>query len=250
MGQGFIRGGSRGELDRASTCVGKTLLPAVRGTDGGRARRVATQGHTPRADRGASAPRSASPRRCCWFAYMQTCSTTWRPRRDFAYTDQIVGMCTPKSALPELRRLKKWLKRRAPAVLQAYVAATSRKLQRAPAIMKADIEALPYPASGSLDSVAQRADRRRRHRRLLPRLCASRREVQDDDDRDEADTLRGFCDTYIRQVGTIYRGLRPLDSQRWPGAICQPFVFGESEVEVDDVSAIEQRVVRHARVAK
>lgn len=239
MGQGFIRGGSRGGRPCAYL-RGKTLLPSealtADGLDESQLGGIPLGPiEEPRSEERFTAPMLLVRLHADLQHHLE-------PRRDFAYTDQIVGVCTPKSALPELRRLKKWLNdERRP--LQAYVAATSRKLQRAPAIMKADIEALPYPASGSLDlSPNERivVDDIVDYYRDFVRLGEKSKMMMIA----EADTLRGFCDTYIRQVGTIYRGLRALDSQRWPGAICQPFVFGESEVEVDDVSAIEQRVVR------
>ena len=239
MGQGFIRGGSRG----GRLCAylhGKTLLPSealtANGLDESQLDTVPDGPiEEPRSEKRFTAPMLLVRLHADLQHHLE-------PRRDFAYADQVLGVCAPKAALPDLRRLKKWLHdERRP--LQAYVAATSRKLQRAPAIMKADIEALPYPASGSLDlSPNERivVDDIVDYYRDFVRLGEKSKMMKIA----EADTLRGFCDTYIRQVGTIYRGLRALDSQRWPGAICQPFVFGESKVEVDDVGALERRVVQ------
>lgn len=239
MGQGFIRGGSRGGRPSAYL-PGKTLLPSEALTADGLDESqlgVVPDGpiEEPRSPERFTAPMLLVRLHADLQHHLEA-------KRDLAYADQVVGVCAPKSGLAELRRLKKWLHDEA-RPLQAFVAATSRKLQRAPAIMKADIEALPYPASGSLELtpnerivVDDLVDYCRDFVRLGEKAEVMRVAA--------ADELRGFCDAYIRQVGTIYRGLRALGPQRWPGAICQPFVFGDAEVSLDGVKELERRVLR------
>lgn len=237
IGQGFIRGGSRGGRP-AAHLVGKPLLPSEALTLGG----LDESQLSVVADRPIEEPRSeaqfTSPMLLVRLhADLQHHLET---QRYLTYTDQIAGVCAPKSDLPELRRLRKWLRDEA-RPLRAYVAATSRKLQRAPAIMKADIEALPYPASGSLDLTPNDrivADDVVDYYRDFLRLGEKSKMMEIAEDA----SLHAFCDTYIRQVGTVYRGLRALDVQRWPGAICQPFVFGPDEVSWAGSEGLKDRV--------
>ena len=56
--------------------------------------------------------------------------------------------------------------------------------------------------------------------------------------------LARFAEVYARQVGSVYAGLRPLAAQRWPGALCQPFVFGAGEVDWSGADALRERLTR------
>ena len=94
----------------------------------------------------------------------------------------------------------------------------------------ADIEALPYPASGDLELSPNEqivADDIIDYYRDFVRLGEKSAMLGACDDA----ALTRFCEVYVRQVEAVYRGLRALPAYRWPGAICQPFVFGAGEVD-------------------
>ena len=46
-------------------------------------------------------------------------------------------------------------------------------------------------------------------------------------------TLPDFNNVFIRQINTIYKKnpLHVLESEMWSGVICQPFIFGNGEVD-------------------
>ena len=158
------------------------------------------------------------------------------------YRHKVLGICAPKSQLARLERIKRWLdaERR---VLQAYALATSRGAltQKATTLTSADITALPFPDSGSLE------------------LSPNEQIVADDivdfysefirlgEDsplltRGATEGLPGFCETYTRQINCIYTSLRPLPTYRWPGVVCQPFVFGDGAVEWAGVDELRERL--------
>ncbi len=50
----------------------------------------------------------------------------------------------------------------------------------------------------------------------------------------EAVDLAAFATVFLTQINTIYgrsKSLRALSVQTWPGATCQPFVFGSGDVD-------------------
>ena len=158
------------------------------------------------------------------------------------YADQIVGFAAPKADLGQLAKVKTWLDSEI-RPLRAYIAASSPKVQKATALMQADIEALPYPASGDLELSPNEQivaddiiDYYRDFVRLGEKSAMSR--ICSDPD------LARFAEVYARQVGSVYAGLRPLAAQRWPGALCQPFVFGAGEVDWSGADALRERLTR------
>ncbi|MBK9757994.1 MAG: N-6 DNA methylase [Nannocystis sp.] len=166
------------------------------------------------------------------------------------YRHQILGICAPKAQLPRLERIKRWLDTEK-RVLQAYALATSRKAltQKATTLTAADITDLPFPDSGNLE------------------ISTNEQIVADDivdfysdfirlgEDspllaRNAEDGLPGFCAVYTRQLNTIYTNLRPCAAYRWPGVVCQPFVFGDGAVDwrgVDELRARLRKLLEQRR---
>jgi hypothetical protein len=238
VGQGFIRGGAGKSLP-AEHLVGARYLPSTALTPAGLDKAqlsLVPDGpiERPRAPARFTPPMLLVRLHADLPHHLET-------EAYLTYPDQVVGIAAPRADLPELRRLDRFLKRES-RVLQAYVAATSRKIQKATAIMQADIEALPYPPSGALDlSPNERlvADDVVDTYRDLIRLGEKSRAYAVCDD----PTLGAFSEAFTRQVATIYPGLRPLAHQRWSGAICQPFLFGPGEAEWADADQLHQRVL-------
>lgn len=241
MGVGFIPGGGRVNPNRDSEHVrGKRFVhPTALGPDG-----IDTSKISVAPDRPIEEPRT--PRR--FTAPMLLVRMQIDLHHDYVssgyltYPDQVVGVCAPKRDAKQLRQVHQWLARELRA-MRAYVAATSPKVQKATALMQADIEALPFPLSGSLDIspneqivIDDIVDHQREFVRVgqksaMLRPCSPA-------------ALQDFCEVYARQVNTVYRELRPLPAARWPGAVCQPFVFGSGKVDWSGVADLRDRIVR------
>jgi len=132
-----------------------------------------------------------------------------------------------------LSDMDRWLTNEAPA-LRAFAAGVSVRLftRKATAISGADILALPYPETGTLDLGPNErilVDDIVRYQGDLVRLG------EDSDAMKEGGhaALSNFTKIFVGQINEIYRSkpLRVLHAQTWPGIICQPFVFGNGKVD-------------------
>jgi N-6 DNA Methylase len=244
MGEGFIAGGSRVHPNRNSDHIrGKRFLPSdALGPAGIDASKISVAPdepiEEPRTRRRFTAP-------MLLVREQHDLHHDFVPSGYLTYPDQVVGVCAPQSDVAKLRKVKAWLDRENRA-LRAYVAASSPKVQKATAVMQADIEALPFPPSRSLDISANEqiiiddiVDYYREFVRLgqksaLLRLCSDA-------------ALANFREAYTHNVNAVYRDLRPLPPCRWPGAICQPFVFGNGEVDWSDAELLRDRLARVLR---
>jgi hypothetical protein len=160
------------------------------------------------------------------------------------YKHEIVGFAAPKRDLKRLRLVRDWIAANAPA-LQAYVAGTSIRLftQRATSIASADIMALPYPEDGSLDLSTNEqilVDDVVRYGRDFVRKGSDSDVMK----LDGGQALPAFAESFTSQISTVYanKPLRALGAQRWPGIICQPFVFGAGKVDWTGVGELRGRL--------
>ena len=144
-----------------------------------------------------------------------------------------VGFAAKRRDLAHLKAIEAWL-RKEQTVLRAYIAGISASLfvQRATAILGADILALPYPEDQDLDLsdnervVAQ--DIVEFQREFIRRGTGSalmRRAPED--------ALGAFDETFTAQINAVYarQPLRQLDRYHWAGAICGAYVFGDGVVD-------------------
>jgi hypothetical protein len=160
------------------------------------------------------------------------------------YKHEIVGFAAPLKDVKRLRSARHWIAANANA-LQAYIAGISIRLftQRATAIASADIMALPYPEGGSLDLSHN-------EQVLIDDVVRYGRDfVRRGSDSDLMRTdagggLQEFTDVFLSQINTVYPKniLSALAPQRWPGLICQPFVFGEGKVDWTGVDELRGRL--------
>lgn len=240
MGVGFIAGGGRVNPNRDSEHVrGKRFLPSTAlGPEGLDASQIAAAPDKP-IEEPRTARRFTAP---MVLVRMQVdLHHDFVPSGYLTYPDQVVGVCGPRSDAARLREVDAWLAREGDA-LRAYVAASSPKVQKATALMQADIEALPFPPSGSLDiSPNERVviEDVVRHYREFVRLGQKSELLRPCGEA----ALTDFGRVYARHVGAVYAGLRPLPPCRWPGAICQPFAFGAAEVDWSGAAALRERLV-------
>src|SRR5690606_30571931 len=140
--------------------------------------------------------------------------------------------------------LEDWLKRES-AVLAAYVAGISARLftQRATAILSADILSLPVPEDRKLDLsrneriIAQDIVDYQRDFIRLGTKSRAMRAVQ-------PESLEAFDALLVEQINAVYprQRLRPLGSQRWSGAICRAYAFGDGEVDWSGAGALRGKL--------
>jgi hypothetical protein len=161
-----------------------------------------------------------------------------------AYKHRIMGFAAKEYDLSRLQAVEVWLQKER-TVLRAYVAGISASLfvQRASAILQADILALPYPDNEDLDLsdneriVAQdivdyqREFIRRGTGSALMRVAPK-------------DALGAFDDTFAAQINAVYsrRPLRALGRYHWAGAICAAYAFGDGVVDWSDANALRSKL--------
>jgi hypothetical protein len=149
------------------------------------------------------------------------------------YKNKVVGICgSPRDVRP-ICDIEEWLRSERKA-LKAFVAAISVRLftQKATTLSEVDVLSLPYPESLSLkishyeqilvDDIVD-------YYRDLIRLGEDSAAMQ----KPGYPALPEFNDVYTRQINAVYKKnkLRVLEPRRWPGVICQPFVFGKGTVD-------------------
>lgn len=160
------------------------------------------------------------------------------------YKHRIMGFAANEQDLPRLEAVEAWL-RKERTVLRAYVAGISASLfvQRASAILQADILALPYPDDEDLDLSEneriiaqdivdyQRDFIRRGTRSALMRVAPS-------------DALSTFDGTFTAQINAVYtrKPLRALERYHWAGAICAAFAFGDGIVDWSDANSLKNKL--------
>ncbi|CAH0498832.1 Eco57I restriction-modification methylase domain-containing protein [Novosphingobium sp. CECT 9465] len=161
-----------------------------------------------------------------------------------AYKHEIVGLAAPAEQLGALSAINDWLFREA-TVLRAYVAGISARLftQRATAILSADVLAVPYPEDHDLDlSENERivAADVVEHQREFIRLGTGAAVMRPA----PGEALAEFDDVFARQINAVYprTALKALPGQRWPGAICKAYVFGDGEVDWTGADGLRQKL--------
>lgn len=161
-----------------------------------------------------------------------------------AYKHRIVGFAADRRDLDKLRAIEAWLRRES-AALRAYVAAVSASLfvQRATAILGADIYALPFPEDGDLDlSENERivADDIVTYQRDFIRLGAAAPVML----AAPKEALGEFDAVFTRQLNAVYKRnpIRALESQRWSGAICRAYAFGDGAVDWSGSEELRSRL--------
>lgn len=165
------------------------------------------------------------------------------------YTQQIVGFCGPTKDEHLLRTLNVWI-RENHKTLRAYLALISPRLfvQKATALQADDIYSIPLPESGDLDLSEN-------EKIIVDDIVDYYAEMVRTGQKSPAmsalghSSLPNFVALMEKQIGSVYknRPLRALTTQCWPGVICQPFVFGEGNVDWSDSDQLMGRLDRLLR---
>ncbi len=160
------------------------------------------------------------------------------------YKNQVVGFCGTPNHAERLKEIDAFLGREKKA-LKAYVAATSIKLftQHATTLSGTDIFDLPCPSSHDLELspheqilVADIVD----YYRDLIRLGENSASMMQTGD----PALPAFNDVFTSRINGVYKKnkLRVLAPYISPGVICQPYVFGNGNVDWAGADALKEKL--------
>jgi hypothetical protein len=250
FGEGFIEG--QREVSRPAThIIGKSLLPSeALGPEGIDASAIVKA--PPKPIEGPRSEKRFTPPMLLVREQMDLPHAIWS-KHYLTYKNQIVGFAAPKEQLSNLSRVDKWLATEALA-LRAFTAGVSVKLftQKATTLSGADILALPYPGTGTLDLSGN-------ERLLVEDITDYYRDLIRLGEDSEAMKENGlaaltrFAATFTQQINAIYKQnpLRALKPITWPGAICLPFVFGDGKVDwtgADDLQGKLDTLLHEQRV--
>jgi hypothetical protein len=151
----------------------------------------------------------------------------------YTYKHKIVGFCAPKNEAEKVENIATWLKE-AIRPLRAFVTAggTTTFTQKASWVGLSDIKALPYPENGTLDLSPNEqilVDDVLDYYRDFIRLGEDSRAMTESGH----NALPDFSSVFTTQINAIYKRnpLMTIESQSWPGIICQPFVFGAGKID-------------------
>lgn len=241
FGEGFIAGS--GDASRSSDhLIGQALLPTKALTSNG----IDDSMITMVPDGSFEGPRSAkrfTPPMLLIREQMDLPHAIW-DKSYLTYKAQVVGFCAPREQVNALYNLGTWFKNNK-RILQAFVAATSTSLfsRRATSICADEIFALPYPENGDLDlSVNEQI--------LVDDILDYYRDIIRYADKSDSMMkcsvveLSKYATIFSRQINAVYKKkpLRSLESQVWPGIICQPFVFGDGEINWTGSDQLKNRL--------
>jgi hypothetical protein len=241
FGEGFIQG-KKGVRNTAGHITGKKYLPSEALTNSG----ISTnqieivdgkQFSSPRSAKRFEAPMLLVREQMDFPHYLWTSSY-------LTYSNQIVGFCAPQKDVADLRKIDKWMTT-SNRVLKAFLALTSARLftGKATSLLASDIYSFPYPESGDLELSENEQvlvdDIVDYYRDLIRLGEASEAMMQHG-----LFALLAFNKVYTTQINTIYKNnpLKALQSQQWPGVICQPFVFGDYTVDWDGAEALKDKL--------
>jgi hypothetical protein len=240
-GEGFIEGKS-GALHASTHLTGKKLIPSEAISESGinRAAISTVEAEQFKTD---YTPRRFTPPMILMREQMNLAHGLWTEHY-LTYKNKVVGFCAREEQLSHLVELHQWftINRR---VLQAYVAAISLRLftQKATTISEWDILALPYPEDGTIDLSVNEdiiVDDIVEYQRDFVRLGENSPVMK----RRGHDALSVFSTVFAKQISAVYKKspLQPLQPQYWPGVICQPFVFGDGQIDWDGADELKGKL--------
>jgi hypothetical protein len=241
FGEGFIEG-QKSVSKPAGHIIGKSLLPSEALTlDGIDVTAIVKAPNKP--IEGPRSERRFSPPMLLVREQMDIPHAIWT--KDYlTYKNKIVGFAAPEAHSRELRNVEEWLTSEA-RPLRAFIAGISIRLftQKATTLSAADILALPYPEAGTLDLSENEqilVDDVVDYQRDLIRLGEDSAAMKEGGH----SALPAFTDVFTRQINGIYKKnpLKALQSQSWPGVICQAFAFGNSEVDWNGADGLQGKL--------
>ncbi len=160
------------------------------------------------------------------------------------YTQMIIGFSSSICDTNKIEFLDKWIKDYKKALI-AFVAASSHRVftQKATALSKDDIDSLPFNENDGLQLSSHELilidDIADYYRNLIRLGEDSAAMIQPG-----INALPDFNETYTKQINAIYKvnSLHALTSYHWQGVICQPYVFGEGEVDWEGADELKDKL--------
>ncbi len=230
-GEGFIVG-EKGRRLPAEHLKGKPLLPSeaikADGVD-----KTAISEVKDDLFKTAYSPKRFSPPMLLIREHMDMDCATWFSSY-LTYKNKIVGIngAKPDDA-PLLARIESWLKEEK-IPLRAFAAAVSVRLftQKATTLSEVDILSLPLPEDYSLSIAPHEqivVEDVVNYYRDLIRLGEDSTAMKEP----AVPHLPAFNDVFTTRINGIYKKnkLHALEVHTWPGAICQPYVFGKGKAD-------------------
>lgn len=149
------------------------------------------------------------------------------------YPHTILGLSATSGGQEDLREAASWLESQK-RVLQAVIALSGKTAfaSKATAVLSGDILQLPFPEDWDLSLSPHEqilvADIVEYYRDLI-RLGQKSTAMKERG----VPALSAFNDVFTARINGVYKEnqLRALEAHTWPGVICQPYVFGEGEMD-------------------
>jgi hypothetical protein len=241
FGEGFIEG-KDGKRNAADHITGKKYLPSEAlsdsGIDADRIEVVSGEKFSsPRSVKRFEAPMLLVREQMDFPHYLWTDSY-------LTYGHQIVGFCAPQKDITALRKIDKWMSS-SHRELKAFLALTSARLftGKATSLLANDIYSFPYPESGNLELSENEKiliDDIVDYYRDLIRLGENSTVMK----QNALTAMPDFNEIFTNQINATYRKkpLRPLQTQVWPGVICQPFSFGTAVMDWDGAEKLKDKL--------
>jgi hypothetical protein len=160
------------------------------------------------------------------------------------YAKQIVGFPVLEKDAAKLRQLSVWLSD-VHKSLAAYIALIGPRLftQKATALQADDIYLIPYPENRTLDLSTNEKivlDDIIDYQRDLIRLGDESAAME----QGAKPACHEFSRVFVDQINSVYKKkpLQVLDTQAWPGVVCQAFAFGKAKVDWNGVDGLQARL--------
>jgi len=241
-GEGFIAGSADTAVHEASYISGQKLLPTTALTENGI---NLEQIEIANIDYFAS-PRSEgryAPPLLLIKEHMDLHHDVWLDSH-LAYKARIVGFSAPQKDKRQIQELDKWISEHK-KILQAFIAGYSPSLfvQKATAICADEIYAIPYPENGNLELSENEniiATDIVNFYRDFVRFGEDSKKKNITRSSNQND-LKVYDSILTKQINSVYSSnpLNALGTQRWPGVVCQSYVFGDGELDWEDTDEFQ-----------
>lgn len=230
FGEGFIEGKTV-KRQEAAHLTGKPYLPSTGLMDGGPDIQKITTVKATMFKSAYKASRYTAPMLLIR-AHMELANHVFADGY-LTYSQRVIGFCAPVNDHLKLQKISIELKSNI-RLFQAYLALISPSLfiQKATVLQADDIYSLPYTEGKTLEISPNEyiiAEDIVNYYREMIRLGDSSSAMKESAE----ESLPAFNKIFTAQINATYKAnpIKALKIQCWPGIICQPYVFGDGEVE-------------------
>jgi len=225
-GEGYIAA-TAGKREPAPWLTGKPLLPTRAFTEDGIDESKLTVVEAKRFRSAYSPERYSAP--IVLIKEHESLPCTFRKEGFLAYKDKIVGVHAERGDERELQQFyRAFSANRSALRAAAILLGTQALVGKSTAILKRDLDALPWPEDGKWDltnwervlcddlvNFMTEFIRRGQNSRLLKNRVGT-------------SEFESYANTFVQLLGTVYENLRPAKSLLLDGIACQAFCFGNA----------------------